>query len=240
MPQVIVGVAGANRQVKKMVIGVGGANRDCKEAWAGVGGVNRKVFASGIPLGELPLGTLVKDVNSAYFESSVVWMIADKNHAGYPGNSVTLLSKYILCLKCFDAKESGNQGDNRWIYSNIRQWLNSAAGAGQWYTPAKSGDTPPASPYTDYNRYQTEAGFLNGFTTEFQQALLPYAGDKMYLLSSYETYYNGQSSASWGSPLSIFPTSSPSARQAYPTQQAIDRCSAGGMSGWMYGSTWDW
>lgn len=44
-------------------------------------------------------------------------------------------------MLCFDATEPSNgnsdrrnYGNNRYIYSNLRQWLNSPAAAGQWYT----------------------------------------------------------------------------------------------------------
>ncbi len=58
----------------------------------------------------------------------IVWEIADKNHSGYPSNSVTLVSAQIIKMLCFDAKEPTNgdtgrrdYGNNRYIYSNIRQ-----------------------------------------------------------------------------------------------------------------------
>ena len=39
----------------------------------------------------------------------LIWVIADKNHAGYPANSVTLLSKYIPHIEMFpDAMEPSN------------------------------------------------------------------------------------------------------------------------------------
>lgn len=62
------------------------------------------------------------------------------------------MTNQIIKLLCFDAKESANgnsdrrnYGNNRYIYSNLRQWLNSDAAAGQWYTAQHSADAPPSS-----------------------------------------------------------------------------------------------
>lgn len=46
-----------------------------------------------------------------------------------------------------------NNGNNRYIHSNIHQWLNSDKAANNWYTSQHSYDTPPD--------YQNKAGFLN-------------------------------------------------------------------------------
>lgn len=88
-------------------------------------------------LSSLAVGALVKDTGTLYNGKPIVWKIADKGHSGYPSGSVTLITEKIISLKCFDAIESGNSdsnrrsyGNNRWIYSNIRQWLNSTAAAG--------------------------------------------------------------------------------------------------------------
>ena len=93
-----------------------------------------------------------------------------------------MLADRILCLKPFDAKgtvKSGShgrgyyhnsiQGDHRqkrgsnyWGDSNIRDWLNSSASAGNvvW-----SCGNPPTNGnvYNGYNEYNSEAGFLDGF-----------------------------------------------------------------------------
>ena len=115
------------------------------------------------------------------YGAPIIWIKADKNHAGYPANSTTLVTNQIIKLLCFDAKESANgnsdrrnYGNNRYIYSNLRQWLNSDAAAGQWYTAQHSADAPPSSGnvWDGYNPYNTIAGFLNGFTANERAALL--------------------------------------------------------------------
>ena len=132
-------------------------------------------------LSSLAVGTLVKDTGTLYNGKPIVWKIADKGHAGYPANSVTLITERIISLKCFDAIESGNSdsnrrsyGNNRWIYSNIRRWLNSQAAAGKWYAAQHSADAPPsnANVWSNYNEYDGEAGFLAGFSASFVAACL--------------------------------------------------------------------
>ena len=90
-------------------------------------------------------------------------------------------------------------GYNNWKYSNIRQWLNSAGSAGNWFTPSHVGDAAP--------NYSSQAGFLSGFSAEFQSVLTPtrsgvaantvtdggttyYTYDKMFLPSGYEVHTN--------------------------------------------------
>lgn len=195
------------------------------------------------PISNLPVGALVKDTATKYYGSPIVWVIADKNHAGYPANSVTLLSKYILTLKCWDAMEPSNSnsdrrdyGNNRYLYSNIRQWLNSAAGAGAWYTAQHSADAPPtnANVWDGYNDYDAEAGFQNDFSANFRNALLSTSltvvkadvdgggtetvADKVFLLSTTEIGLADDGYAE-GSKLALF--SDDASRRAYPTAAAV-------------------
>lgn len=195
------------------------------------------------PISNLPVGALVKDITTKYYGSPIVWVIADKNHADYPANSVTLLSKYVLTLKCLDAQEpsnsSGNRqnyGNNRYLHSNIRQWLNSAASAGVWYTPRHSADEPPTNANVEgnYNEYDAEAGFQNDFSANFRNALLStsltvvkttYDGggtetvvDKVFLLSTTEVGLADEDYAE-GSKLALF--SDDTSRQAYPTALCV-------------------
>ena len=194
-------------------------------------------------ISNLPVGTLIKDITTKYYGSPIIWVIADKNHAGYPANSVTLISKYILTLKCWDAKEPSNSdsdrrnyGNNRYLYSNIRQWLNSADGAGAWYTAQHSADALPtkANVWNDYNEYDAEAGFLNDFSANFRNALLSTSltvvkpsvdgggtetvVDKVFLLSTTEIGLADEGYAE-GSKLALF--SDNESRQAYPTALCV-------------------
>ena len=130
-------------------------------------------------LGNLPNKAKIKF--GSLYGSPIIWIKADKNHAGYPANSVTLVTNQIIKLLCFDAKESANgnsdrrnYGNNRYIWSNLRKWLNSDAGAGAWYTAQHSADAPPstANVWNGVNQYQTIAGFLNAFSANERAALL--------------------------------------------------------------------
>ena len=44
-------------------------------------------------LSTLPIGAKIKDLQSSYFGKPIIWQIADKNHAGYPSNAVTLIRR---------------------------------------------------------------------------------------------------------------------------------------------------
>ena len=195
-------------------------------------------------LSSLAAGALVKDTGTLYNGKAIVWKIADKNHAGYPANSVTLITERIISLKCFDAKESGNSdsnrksyGNNRWIYANIRQWLNSQAAAGQWYSAQHGQDAPPsnANVWDNYNEYQQEAGFLAGFSANFLAALLTTTRTvgkaqvdgggtegctaKTFLATCTDVGLSGDVTA--GSKLAIF--SNDASRQAKPTAEAVSK-----------------
>lgn len=195
-------------------------------------------------LSALAVGALVKDTGTLYNGKPIVWKIADKGHTGYPSGSVTLITEKIISLKCFDAIESGNSdsnrksyGNNRWIYSNIRQWLNSGASAGAWYSAQHSADAPPtnANVWSNYNEYDAEAGFLAGFSTNFVAALLSTTHtvgkasvdgggtescvDKIFFATCTEVGLSGDVTA--GSKLALF--SDDTSRLAYPTAECVSK-----------------
>ena len=57
-------------------------------------------------------------------------------------------------------------GSNRYKDSAIRQWLNSAAGVGEWWTPQSNYDRPP-------EQLATKPGFLSGYADDFLAILSP-------------------------------------------------------------------
>ena len=65
-------------------------------------------------LGSLTVGAKIEvPVLSAYqsrFGSKIVFKIADKNHSGYPSNSVTLITEKIIQNKKTDARSSKPAG----------------------------------------------------------------------------------------------------------------------------------
>ncbi|WCS68403.1 hypothetical protein Goe21_02940 [Bacillus phage vB_BsuM-Goe21] len=126
---------------------------------------------------DLPLGSLVKDPNTKYNGKPIVWKLVGKDLAGYPANSATLMTNNIISIKTFDAKEPSNSntnrqtsGNNRWLYSNMRQWLNSTKPS-PWFTATNSSDTPPSSG-SNGNSYDTEDGFLTNFSSDFANRIL--------------------------------------------------------------------
>ena len=170
--------------------------------------------------------------------------MADKNDAVYASGAITLITDKIIALLCSDAKEPNSSdsnrrsyGNNRHIHSNILQWLNSNAAAGQWYSAKHGQDAPPsnANVCDNYNEYQQEAGFLAGFSANFLAALLTTTRtvgkaqvdgggtesctDKIFLATCTEVGLSGDVTA--GSKLAIF--SNDASRQAKPTAEAVSK-----------------
>ena len=131
-------------------------------------------------LSNLPIGSLIKfGSHKVGSESSqpIVWMIADKNHTGYPTNSITLITQKIIDLRAYDAVE-GNDPESfeyniNYPTSNINQWLNSAASS-NWFSKAVDVDHAPDNRYTSANTgYDSRPGFLNNFTEAERSVILP-------------------------------------------------------------------
>lgn len=130
-------------------------------------------------ISNLAAGSLVRDPNSKYLGAAIVWKVADHNHSGYPAGSTTLITDKIIMAKAVDAIEASNTdsnrmnwGNNRWKFSNLRQWLNKSAAS--WYVAQHSADAPPtnANCYSGKGGYDTEAGFLSFLSPDFINNLL--------------------------------------------------------------------
>lgn len=193
-------------------------------------------------LSNLPVGAKVKDNLSKYNGKPIVWKIADKNHNGYPSNSVTLITDKIISLKAFDGEESKNSnsdrrsyGNNNYKYSNLLQWLNSDKNS--WYTAQHGADAPPTSGNTTYNPYDSEPGFLYNFSKNFKESMLETSlktvrhsldgggsenvVSKMFLASSTEVGLANENGIAEGSKFPIF--DGDSSRKAYLTQEAVNK-----------------
>ena len=128
-------------------------------------------------LGSLPIGAKIKVPHSVM--GDIVFLKCDQNHDGYPANSTTLITDKIILLRAFDAKEPQNTdsnrrqyGNNRYSVSNIDQWLNSTASAGQWYSPQHDTDqSPNSTTVVVRNPYNSDIGFLTGFDARFISAI---------------------------------------------------------------------
>lgn len=194
-----------------------------------------------IDISALPVGAKVKDTGTTYYGSPIIWQVADKNHSGYPANSVTLVAANILKIAAFDAKESGNSnsnrrgfGNNRYALSNIRQWLNKSGSS--WYVAQHSADATPSSENVSCNPYDGQSGFLTDFSAQMKAALLDTTltvakatvdgggsesvVDKVFLLSKQEAGLGSENSIAEGSLLALF-SSDNSSRLCKPTANAV-------------------
>lgn len=205
-------------------------------------------------ISQLPNGSLVKETDTKYYNAVIIWKKLEDGHDG--ATNTTLLGNSILALKCFDAKEPNNSdsnrksyGNNRWKVSNIRQWLNSDATAGNWYTAQHTADQAPnsANVYqqngTGINPYDTEAGFMNGFSADFKALLQDVTKttalntvtdgggsetttDKIFLLSETEVGLGNENSIAEGTAYALFTDNA----------SRIAKCSAECISHSNYGS----
>ena len=113
-------------------------------------------------IADLPSKSKVK--LGRYGDADLQWLVSrnaeNKLILVLDSNSISALGNKIL-----DAAEPSNSdsdrrnyGNNRYIYTNLHQWLNAEKGANQWFVKAHNADTPP--------NYQNQAGFLNGWKKE--------------------------------------------------------------------------
>lgn len=182
-------------------------------------------------------------------KKDLIWQVAAKNHAGYPSNSVTLLTERIIDLRVVDAKEPSNSdsnrknyGNNRYKDSNLRQWLNKT---GQpWFSKTHSADEPPINSNlhtSGQTEYRDKDGFLSSFTQEELNSILnttltvakntvtdgggtEVVTDKVFLLSNTEVGLANEPGGAEGSRLAMF--SSDASRIAYPTQELVSNTNA--------------
>ena len=191
-------------------------------------------------LSALPVGSVVKSTNTKYNGKVIRWIVGTQDTAN---GRTGLVAEKMITLKCFDAKEPSNTnsdrrsyGNNRYSQSNIDQWLNSQAAS--WYSARHSYDAPPsnANVWSNYNEYDTEAGFLSNFEADFRNAILDAVirvakntvtdgggyediTRKIFLLSNTEVGLTNENSVAEGTLWSYF--SSAARRQCYPTAEAV-------------------
>ena len=205
-------------------------------------------------------------VLSAYqsrFGAKIVFKVADKNHSGYPSNSVTLITEKIIQIMASDAKEPSNSNsdrrnyaNNRHIYSNLLQWLNSNATAGNWYSAKHSADQAPTtkSTHVSYNPYTSWAGFLAMLDPKFVAELLDTTltvvksstdggsyetfTAKMFLASTTEVGLANENGIAEGVRLALF--SNDASRVAYPTAECVSNSDGYTNSNFTTSKGWYW
>lgn len=125
---------------------------------------------------EIPVGQLLSSLESGtkvklgkWNNTDLQWKVARDTS----DQSIRLVleptSVSLLGNKMYDNKEPSNSdsdrrkyGNNRYIYSNIHQWLNATKATG-WYTAQHSTDAAPD--------YSSQAGFLSGWSENHIAAL---------------------------------------------------------------------
>lgn len=139
-------------------------------------------------ISKLSLGDTVS--LGTYLDKEISWRVLKISD---DGREAVLVSRDIITMKAFDAAEGGEynkydgkdywkqnteadtdmelqikvRGNSDWSLSNIRTWLNSDS-----ETVSYEGQAPLAGTMSDKkNGYNTEAGFLNGFTGEELSAI---------------------------------------------------------------------
>ena len=125
---------------------------------------------------EIPAGLLISSLASGTKVKLGKWKNTDlqwKVARDTSDQSIRLVleptSVSLLGNKMYDNKEPSNSdsnrrnnGNNRYIYSNIHQWLNATKASG-WYTAQHSADAAPA--------YSSSPGFLSGWSENHVNAL---------------------------------------------------------------------
>lgn len=118
----------------------------------------------------------VNEYGNIEFEIVGINYYKDINDESKP--TITLMTKNVIRLAAYDAREPNNldfdrdlYGNNRWSVSNIRQWLNSEGKAGKWFTKQHDYDEAPTVDKVEgeSGAYAADPGFLTGFSDEIKQ-----------------------------------------------------------------------
>ena len=154
-----------------------------------------------VTVGQINIGDYIQF--GKYFDEPILWKVVDKS------NGVMLVSERVLCMKAFDAAESGISGtgggsytsdperqgfgSNEWGNSNIREWLNSRENKVEFTTQPPIPTSVWGIDYNDYttgNSYANEPGFLYNFTQNERNLIKTVehdgVSDNVYLLSAKE------------------------------------------------------
>ena len=218
-------------------------------------------------LSSLPVGALVKDTGTKYNNKPIVWRVLEHGHSGDPSGSTALEARDIFTLKPFDAKEPSNSdsnrksyGNNRYLHSNLLQWLNSNAAANAWYTAQHNADQKPdssnvwAQSGTPVNPYDTEAGFLTNFSAELRNALMTVnkvtakntvtddggyetVSSKIFLLSTTEVGLANENNVAEGSIYAYYSADNQNSRRV---KNLLDEAAKGNYNGGTVGAGWCW
>ena len=144
----------------------------------------------------------------------------------------------LTALNSFDHARFGSE---KWKDSCARQWLNSAAAAGAWWTPQHAYDRPYSADLTG------KAGFLNGLDADFlavigtvtkRTAFLDRtyedSTEKFFLPSPSEIYGNNDSSVNEGAPYAYYADNSTLSAPGSGADSNRIKCAASGAAGYWW------
>lgn len=167
-------VNGQWHQANELFVKVNNVWKECVEAWMKVDGVWKSLAESVVTYDESWLDNLSLGNTFTFgkyqVESEDPWAI-EWEIVHQTSDYQIAMTKQIIDLRCFDAKESSNTnsvrrsyGNNNWQYSNIEQFLNSDQAT--WYSAQHQYDAPPNSSNVrdSYNPYDAHKGFLYYFS----------------------------------------------------------------------------
>ena len=214
------------------------------------------------PLSDAEVGAIIKDTGTTYNGNTLQWRVLGHNHDGQ--GTTSLEAKDIITLKCFDAKEPNNSdsnrqnyGNNRYLYSNLLQWLNSDGAANAWYTAQHTADQKPdssnvwAQSGTPVNPYDTEAGFLSNFSADLKAALQTVSkvtakntvtdgggyesvSSKLFLLSTTEVGLANENNVAEGSIYAFYQADNTNARRLKNLLPGAEGNYTGATSPWLW------
>ena len=193
-------VDGKWHQANELFVKVNNVWKACVEGWMKVDGVWKSLAESTILydaswLDGLTLGSTF-NFGKYQVESETPWPI-EWEIVHQTDDYQIAMTKQIIDLRCFDAKEPTNPnsdrknyGNNNWQYSNIEQWLNSDQAS--WYSAQHQYDAPPSSANVTDNAYDTHKGFLYHWNNEEKNLL-----KDMTLTLANNTVTDGGGSYTW-------------------------------------------
>lgn len=193
-------VDGQWHQANELFVKVNNVWKACVEGWMKVDGVWKSLAESVVTydaswLNGLTVGSTFK-LGKYQVENETPWPI-EWEIVHQTNDYQIAMTKQIIDLRCFDAREPTNTNTNRknygnsnWQYSNIEQFLNSDQVS--WYSSQHQYDVPPNSSNATSNPYDTHKGFLYHWSNEDKSLL-----QDMTLTLANNTVTDGGGSYTW-------------------------------------------
>lgn len=161
---------------------------------------------------DLQLGDKIKVAVNPEFQSEfgnyMVFEKVDQDHEGYPENSSTFMAKNITMVRAMEGIYVYNTAMD-FSLTALSQYLNSDAGAGEWFQELIEGQVPPdgtdSSTLDPDYAYADKPGFFNVLDNNFTNKLLPtnieHSTKKVYFFvpSVVEMGVKDQNNETWSS-----------------------------------------